>query len=93
MDNKKLLKLHRVQATNIDSSHLVKHNSPVKRVHISACGKIEFNPNEQHYIYFSSTNEHHVYYIFNKVIGIIISELNNYKNTNEYKKLNLPENL
>lgn len=83
--------LYRIQSSNKPSSISNLMNMPAKRVLISGCGKIEFNPNENKYVYFSKTDKHHVYYIFNKVLKVIINELEHHEKTNAYKALNLPQ--
>ena len=87
-----LSKMYRLQG-NSKPLQSVMHNAPVKRVIISSFGKIEFNPDERRFIYFSKTNTHHVYYIFNKVIKIIIDELNRNHDTLIYNKLGLPSQI
>lgn len=93
MENNKLLQLHRVQSNSFNPQLTRTRNEPRKRVIISSCGKLVFNPNEDQYIYFSKTNKHHVYYIYNKVISIILDELKNSSHSQAYKKLRLPDNI
>lgn len=90
MKKVELNKMFRVQS-NVKPSQNVMQNAPVKRVIISSFGKIEFNPDERQFIYFSKTDTHHVYYIFNKVIKIIVDELHKNNNLQAYKMLHLPE--
>ena len=89
-----LLKLHRVQANELytnDSYFLQSLNKPVKRVSVSNMGEIGFNPDSKHYVYFSKTDEHHIYYIFNKVIKIIIDQLEQSNQEVISSKLKLPD--
>lgn len=94
--NSKYNKLYRVQAS-LKSSQLNPYlypNYPIRRVivnHQDSDGAITYNPNSFNYIYFSRSIEHHCYYIYNKVLKIIISQLDPRINP-EVKKLNLPEN-
>lgn len=91
MEENNIKKLYRIQsfANNIDP--YTNRNVPIKRVSISNDGKIVFNPNSDQFIYFSPTDRHHCYYIFNKVLKIITDELSKAKNNPYYKKLNIPE--
>lgn len=85
--------LYRVQANEQESDPFVNRNLPIKRVIISAAGKIEFNPDARQYIYFSRSQKHHIYYIFNKVLKIIVDELNHAKSRPIFKYLDIPEEL
>lgn len=93
MDNSKFLKMYRVQSIDLDSKPYLNNNIPIKRVVISNAGKIIFNPNIEQYVYFSRTDKHHIYYIFNKILKIIVDELKKYENLKIYKTLGLPEDL
>ena len=86
----KYQEMYRVQSVDEERSIFTAKNMPVRRVLISGCGKIEFNPDDMKYIYFSRTNKHHVYYIFNKVYRIIVDELRKNENHAMYKKLEIP---
>ncbi len=93
MEQNNFLELYRVQSINLDSKPFVNKNIPIKKVIISNVGKIKFNPSSNQYIYFSRTKEHHIYYIFNKVLKIIVDELKKYENLKVYKTLGLPDDL
>lgn len=92
MDNSKFLKMYRVQSINLDSKPLLNKSVPIKRVIISNVGKINFNPNLNQYVYFSRTDKHHVYYIFNKILKIIVDQLKKLESVKMYKDIGLPEN-
>ena len=88
-----LRKLHRVQSNVKNVNNFTFFHAPVKRVIISNFGKIQFNPDESQYIYFSKTDNHHIYYIYSRVLKIILEELQRYKNSQVYKSINLPDNI
>ncbi len=69
--------LYRVQAPSAVLP-CIKKDLPVKRVLISGVGKIDFNPDSRQYVYFSRTDKHHVYYVFNKVFKIVAEEINRF---------------
>jgi len=87
------LTLYRVQADKQDTNPYLNRNLPMKRVIVSSVGKIEFNPDAKQYIYFSRSQKHHIYYIFNKVLKIIVDELKNAKAQPIFKYLDIPEDL
>lgn len=91
MENK-YSNMYRLQSSSVGSEYSLRQ-APIKRVLISGVGKIEFNPDESQYIYFSRTNKHHVYYIFNKVLKIIVDSLNSLNHLKIYKTLGLPNEL
>lgn len=82
--------LYRLQSDTPGMSFL-KKNYPIKRVIVADDGKIEFNPNQNNYIYFSRSQNHHAYYIFNKVLKIINDELDLAKSNPQFAKFNLPD--
>ncbi len=81
-----LLTMYRVQNSNTQINYFL----PVKRVIVSKFGQLEFNPDQNRYIYFSRTYKHHAYYIFHKVFGIIKGELKKAKANPKLSNLNLP---
>ncbi len=91
-NNDTFAEMHRVQA-RLTSSAGVGMPLPAKRVIVTNSGEIIFNPNENNYIYFSKSREHHVYFIFYKVLKIIVSELKKRNHTREYKSLGLVREL
>jgi len=93
METNKFLEMYRVQSITEDSKPLVNRNIPIKKVIISSAGKIDFNPSINQYVYFSRTDKHHIYYIFNKILKIIVDELKKYENLKVYKTLGLPDDL
>ncbi len=75
-DNNNILTLYRMQDLNCANNPCVSKNTPVKRVIINSIGKVEFNPDCHQFIYFSRTKNHHVYYVFKKMLKIISDEFN-----------------
>lgn len=65
---------------------------PAKRVIVSNDGKIEFNPDASKFVYFSKTEQHHVYYIYSKVLKIIMAELDKHKDLTCVKELGVLSN-
>ena len=92
MENKNNI-VYRVQSPTLETNPFFNRHVPIKRVTVSGDGSIEFNPNEQKYIYFSQSEKHHCYYIYHKVVKIINDLLKDAKNRPEYAKLDLPENM
>lgn len=91
MKDERIKKLYRIQAYTDNLDPFTNRNVPVKRVIVSNDGKIVFNPNSHQFIYFSPTDRHHCYYIFNKVLKIITDELAKANRNPAFSKLNLPE--
>ena len=84
-------KMYRIQSVARDSDGLNTKNLPVKRVLLSDDGEITFNPNSDKYIYFSRTENHHLYYLYSRFFKIVKEELVWAKRLDKYKHLNLPD--
>lgn len=83
--------LYRMQTQGSAKMELDSHY-PAKRVIISNDGQIEFNPDASKFVYFSKTEKHHVYYIYTKVLKIIMAEINRSKDLPCVKTLGINNN-
>lgn len=89
--NNKFSQLYRVQSTSKRSTLSISKNYPIKRVIINGLGKVVFDADAGNYIYFSRTDKHHCYYIFNKVLKIINEEITNAKKLKLIDKDYIPD--
>ena len=84
MEKNKFAVMYRVQSHNSNRKLDINKAYPIKRVIINGVGKIVWMQNASQYIYFSRTDKHSCYYLFNKVLKIVYEELARYK----YENLN-----
>ena len=72
--------IYRMQGKSSKNYDFSNINCPMKRVIVRKDGYINFNPDNNKFVYFSKNINHHCYYIFNKIIKIINTEIDNYNN-------------
>lgn len=82
--------MYRVQSLCTDNNPYLNKQCPVKRVVISNSGKINLNPDNKKFVYFSRTKKHHCYYIYNKILKMISAELSRLKKDAYFSKAKLP---
>ncbi|MBO4936754.1 MAG: hypothetical protein J6C90_00325 [Clostridia bacterium] len=85
-----LPEMYRVQSLCTDNNPYLNKQCPVKRVVISNSGKINLNPDNQKFVYFSRTKKHHCYYIYNKILKMISAEISKLKKDTYFSKAKLP---
>lgn len=82
--------IYRVQNSIIGEPDYTQQ-APLKRVIVSSDGQIALNPDQEQFIYFSRTRKHHAYYMLNKILRIIVSEIEKAKKNPAFAKLDLPD--